>query len=94
MFKWVPAESEADARFRRVAERYRLPTYYNVWPQVVFSGLQAEQIRERLDAVRAAGHRGFMLYESAAFIRARADGTFEITYPVIPEVVVPWARGR
>lgn len=91
-FKWVQPNTEADAMFRRVANRYGIPTYYNVWPQVVYRGWAKEKIVEHLKSVKGVGHQGFMLYESAAFMRAKPDGTLEITYPDIPNVIAPAVR--
>lgn len=77
-FKWVQPNTEADTLFRELANRCGIPTYYNVWPQVVYDGWSREKIVEHLKSLKAVGHQGFMLYEAAAFMRARPDGSFEI----------------
>ena len=91
-FKWVEPNTKQDKMFRKVADRCELPTYYNVWPQVEFKGLDEKKIISRLETLQAVGHKGFMLYESASFLKARPDGTFEVIYPEIPNVIVPWAK--
>ena len=86
---WTYAHQGSDLRFRRVADKYGIPTYYNVWPQVVFKGMSSQQITERLRQLKEVGHAGFMLYEANAFMKAKPDGTFDITYPEIPKTIVP-----
>jgi hypothetical protein len=79
----------SDKTFRSVVERYHLPTYYNVIPEVVFRKKNPQQIAQALKHLRDVGHRGFILYEAAGFMRAKADGTFDILYPEIPQTIVP-----
>jgi len=88
-FKWVPPGSDADALFRGVADRYGLPTYYNVWPHIVYKGWDAPKIGDHLRSVQTAGHRGFLLYEAYFFMRANSDGTFQIVDPMIGDVIAP-----
>jgi hypothetical protein len=85
--KWVPLES--CQRFRTVAEKYHIPTFHNVWPEVVFKGMDSRQIARSIEQMKAAGHKGFMLYEAAAFMKAKSNGRFDLTFPQIPDAIVP-----
>jgi len=42
-----------------------------------------------LKLLQETGHKGTMLYESAGFMKAKPDGTFDILYPQLPEVIAP-----
>lgn len=88
-FKWVGPNSDADAMFRKVADRYGIPTYYNVFQSVVYKGWNKDQIVAHLKTLKDVGHKGTMLYESGGFMKAKPDGAFDIIYPVIPEIIVP-----
>jgi hypothetical protein len=96
-FKWQHAIPVAEAArgsfgspvFKEVAEKYGIPTYYNIWPERVFKGMNKEQIAEGLRQMKAIGHKGLMLYESAAFMKAECDGTFKIIFPQIPDSIAP-----
>jgi len=107
VFKWVPPDESppprvafgaqpprrtSDRTFRRVAERYGLPTYYNAIPQVIFRNKSGRQIAGTLQHLKDVGHKGFILYEAAGFMRAKSDGAFDILYPEIPEIIVPAVR--
>ena len=88
-FKWVQPGSKADAMFRKVTDRYGIPSYYNVFQQVVYKGWDNDRIVAHLKLLKETGHKGTMLYESAGFMKAKPDGTFDILYPQLPEVIAP-----
>jgi hypothetical protein len=88
-FKWVQPGSATDAMFRKVADRYGIPTYYNVFQQVVYKDWDKDRIVAHLKLLKETGHKGTMLYESAGFMKAKPDGAFDILYPQIPEVITP-----